>query len=125
MYLGELIERLEAAPRQNALVRMKRVQPDGVESYGPVGCLTSWRGAYENTTLDGDPGDYSVRDLVAYLKSRVGQTMQGYKGGDYTISDLKPVFADRYGEADGWMVVAVEVQATMVCIVAAKGALYW
>lgn len=125
MYLGELIDRLEAAPRQNALVRMKRILPDGTESYGDVGCIISWRGAYENTTLDGHPGAYSVRELVEYLKHQVGQEMTGYKGGDYTISDTKPVFADRYGECDGWMVVAVEVQATMVCIVAAKGALYW
>jgi len=125
MYLGRLIELLDAAPRQNAIVRMKRIHDNGVESYGDVGCLISWRGAYEDTTFDGHPGSYSVRELSAYLKSRVGETMQGYKGGDFVISEQKPVFADGYGECDGWMVVAVEVQTTMVAIVAAKGALYW
>lgn len=125
MRLGELIDRLAEAPRQNAPVRLKRIHEDGHETYSNPGCLDSWRGAYENTTLDAHGGQEVVGAYVEYLRARVGQTMIGYKGGEYVIDEQKPVFADTYGNSDGWMVVAVEATPEAAYIIAVKGALYW
>lgn len=50
----------------------------------PVRRLTSWRGRYNELTLDcGEPGDAprTVADLLEDAKQADGKSFQGYKGG--------------------------------------------
>ncbi|MFW5962624.1 MAG: hypothetical protein ACOCQR_03310 [bacterium] len=51
------------------------------------------------TTL---PKDVRVKDLLQMLKSIIGKTMTGYKGGDFLIGKSTPLWVSKYGESGGY-----------------------
>jgi len=57
----------------------------------------SYRGYYEHVAIE--PGEGTTAgSLSAYLKSRLGAPMYGYKGGDYTFDGDCYVFIASYGD---------------------------
>ncbi len=110
MRLGELIERLEAFPHQDAIVRFS----DGRKPYE----FHSWRGDYAQLTLsegygnietfDGVPSPkwpVTVGELLIKATRAVGAKFQGWKGGDFTMSVDSPVWADEPGCCDCYAIV--------------------
>jgi hypothetical protein len=77
--LGELIEALEALP-------------EGARVSGITGYIWSYRGYYERNGLEMQYSYIqSAVSLAAELKSRIGQHIQGWNGGDYYVSANQPV----------------------------------
>jgi hypothetical protein len=76
----------------------------------PVGLtpksVDSYRGYYEDLAINVEPEHYSMRvgEFVDLLESRIGTTMTGYKGGDYTIGPRTRVWISNYYEASGALV---------------------
>lgn len=95
--LGELIAKLET-------VRDKRKPVLFDDRYHPVD-VDSWRGAYAELALEyaetGEP--LTVEALLVKLRSAVGNTFTGYKGGDYIMSAATPVWIANYGESTGFI----------------------
>lgn len=58
----------------------------------------SYRGYYAHVALE--PGKYAVssKTFSAELKARLGETMQGYKGGDFVIQEDCRVFVAGWGD---------------------------
>ncbi len=71
MTLDQLISALEAAP-QDLLV--------------PIGfaCPHSYRGYYKDLAFE-PKVDTTVGEMLACARSALGQTFEGYKGGEYTM----------------------------------------
>jgi hypothetical protein len=60
----------------------------------------SWRGAYCELALgytDPDSKDVTVASLLKELKSAIGKSFTGYKGGDFTMSKDTPIWVDNWG----------------------------
>lgn len=86
--LGELIAELERLP-EKAVIEL--------DFGGAVPTtLDSYRGYYDQLAL-GYTGEYgattpTVGSLLAELKSAVGKTFQGWKGGDYVMTEKTNIF---------------------------------
>lgn len=99
--LGELRRALVGLPRQHV------VQYDSPEGSGPA-TLDSYRGYYHDLALSVEAGaQLTVGELQDRLSQADGETFQGYKGGDYLMSDRTPVWASDYGESSGRFVRGV------------------
>lgn len=84
--LDDLISELRALP-EGSKVR-------GIQS----GIIHSDRGYYERNAVVPDTGAVFPADLLAdQLDSEIGGPMEGWKGGDYTISGRMPVAYADYG----------------------------
>lgn len=82
-------------------VDMLIAELDRMSPEAPLAALsdkaTSYRGYYEHVAIE--PGEGTTAgSLSAYLKSRLGAPMYGYKGGDYTFDGDCYVFVAGYGE---------------------------
>lgn len=111
MTLGELIAKLEAIPPRDNDEDKKTVHYD-FECLVPT-TLDSWRGAYDELALgwaytgyapEGCPdmnhkNQITVEELLKDLKSAVGKTFTGWKGGDFVMSKTTPIWIANPGNA--------------------------
>lgn len=74
MKLGEVIQRLS---KENGDL----ILPYGIEH------PHSYRGYYERLALELDREPSTVDDWLALLRSCIGRTFQGWKGGEYTMGE--------------------------------------
>lgn len=122
--LGELIGRLEQIPptftNHRSVVETKRVWFDFGRTYPEQ--LASWRGSYAELSITFDyegrithqcgrpwtDPEYMPADrFLAMLRAAVGQTFQGYKGGDFTMAEDTPVWVANYGDTGNTGIVGV------------------
>ncbi len=82
--LGAIIERLEQEDPEKR-VRLGFWKPH------------SYRGFYEDLAFE-PKQDVTVGEMLASARSALGSTFQGYKGGDYTMSEWATVWLANYGE---------------------------
>jgi hypothetical protein len=131
---GELIAKLEAV--QN------KALPILFDNNKVPSCLGSWRGVYtelyigfdgDTNCYDGDEvryeGEYytvynqvpanlpenpTAEDMIDLCKRSFGRTFLGYKGGNYKMGKLTPVWVSRYGTTSGFDYDDPEVYETKV-----------
>ena len=87
MTLDELIEALEAEPADKVM-KVGLTEPH------------SWRGDYIEVAFEPSP-PMTVGEVLPIVKSAVGTTYQGWKGGDYTMKEYTAVHLDYQGESMG------------------------
>ena len=85
--LQDLIEFLESQPA------------DKVVRFG-FGSPMSYRGYYEDLAFD-PAENVTIGSMLAHAKSALGQTFQGYKGGDYTMHEYTDCWIAEYGRSGG------------------------
>ena len=93
MSLGDLIDALKRCP-QSLPVRF-----DEEEQTPYAGQFYSYRGYYEDIALELSASPSTVAGLLQRAEAAVGQTFEGWKGGDYTMdrdSRLWVVSEQRY-----------------------------
>lgn len=83
MTLGKLISALEA-------------MPEGAE-VANLNSAHSYRGYYSDLALEQGEGTRRAADLLAECKTAMRQVFCGYKGGDYVMGALTPVWVANYG----------------------------
>lgn len=106
--LGALIDRLTtAAPEGRVFYDFCDTTPRGIDSY---------RGYYDHLAL-GWSSDIrtladqtAVKDLLAILRSAIGGTFHGWKGGEYVMNRDSPVWVDNSGECSSTAIVGVSVE---------------
>ena len=84
MTLGKLIEWLE------------QQDPELVVKDG-FGSPHSDRGSYDELAFEPIP-EAKIGDMLAYAKSALGATFEGWKGGEYGMCEYTPVHIGNYGE---------------------------
>lgn len=109
MRLNTLIEKLEAADGSKpCFVQYAANENEPVRELG-FDHADSWRGSYEQLGIQ--PTDSSTVTSTArarkMLAGMIGDRVQGYKGGDYTISEFSPVWVDEYGDCTQQQVIRV------------------
>ena len=86
MFLKDLIEWLE---KQN---------PKAVVPYG-FGLPHSFRGYYQDLAFE-PTGEACIGDMLAYARGALGVTFEGYKGGEFTMSEYTECWISPYGTSD-------------------------
>lgn len=84
MVLEELIETLEKYPPEQKVVK-------------GFGYPMSYRGVYAELAF-APVNDTTVGEMLAHAKSALGQTFEGYKGGDFTMHEWTKCNIANYGE---------------------------
>jgi len=83
MTLGKMIAALEALPA-NAEI-------DG------IGSPHSYRGYYSDLAFEQKERKITVTEALAMCKAAMGKVFEGYKGGDFVMGELTPVWIAEYG----------------------------
>lgn len=88
--LGQLISALEAAPANH------RVVFDDNQTC--PGLLHSYRGYYSDLAFEpADAPFVTASELLVDAKDALGKTFEGYKGGDFTMTETTPLWRAFYG----------------------------
>ena len=113
--LGEIISKCEPLAPDSA------DSPEvifGFEHAYPT-ALDSWRGIYSELALgfscEGMPP--TLDHFIETLKSAIGETFTGYKGGSFTMSEKTPVWVANYGNSGNTAIVDVIGDAHQVILV--------
>jgi hypothetical protein len=83
MTLGNVIEFLESVP-------------DDLKISG-LGELDSYRGYYSDLAFAPDEASRTSGDILAECNKAMGKVFTGYKGGDYVMGELTPLWVASYG----------------------------
>lgn len=83
MTLGNLIAALEAMPEGTEVANLNSAH--------------SYRGYYSDLAFEHNDGTRPAADLLAECKAAMGQVFCGYKGGDYVMDAMTPVWLASYG----------------------------
>lgn len=83
MTLGKLIAALEAMPEGAEVANLHSAH--------------SYRGYYSDLSFKRGEGTRQAADLLTECKEAMGQVFCGYKGGDYVMGALTPVWVAEYG----------------------------
>ncbi|SRR6266568_3253830 len=94
--LGELILKLESIADKSKPIILD-------DSYHPTG-IDSWRGSYAELAIEyaEDGEKLSTSAFLDLLKRAVGSTFYGYKGGEFLMGKITPVWVANYGESYGF-----------------------
>lgn len=84
MTLGEMIKVLEA-------------MPEGAEIEG-IGDLDSYRGYYSDLAFAPVSDKAAATKVLALCRAAMGKVFEGYKGGDYVMGALTPLWIANYGD---------------------------
>ena len=82
MTLGKLISALEAMPDSAEVANLNSAH--------------SYRGYYSDLAFERDEGTRPADELLAECKEAMGKVFRGYKGGDYVMGALTPVWLASY-----------------------------
>lgn len=73
------------------------------------GDFDSYRGYYEQIAFEERGSHSTVAEFLREANKALGQTMTGYKGGDFIMHRQTPVWASSYGLCSGMRLVGVDV----------------
>lgn len=100
--LGELIAKLEGIAEAHKISRVEKAEAEvyfDFEYLHPTG-ISSWRGSYSELALEFDGSKvYKLSEFIELLKSCIGKTFVGYKGGDFVMGKTTPVWVANYGNS--------------------------
>lgn len=105
--LGELIAKLEKHDRKN---------PVKFEDGTVPGHFMSYRGYYDHLAID-HGGEMTVGELLDRANEANGTVYEGYKGGEYKMSRMTPVWVAEYGESGGIGIIDVGLGKESVILV--------
>jgi hypothetical protein len=98
MTLGKMISALEALPPDTAITGLGRAH--------------SYRGYYSDLAFRPQDEPVTAGDLLAQCRAAMGQVFEGYKGGDYVMGALTPVWVAHYGDC-GQKLLAINPDGTL------------
>ena len=97
MTLGGMIETLEAMPEE--------------EEIEGINAPHSYRGYYDDLAFECTGNKAKAADVLAMCREAMGQVFEGYKGGDYVMGALTPLWIASYG-CCGNKILAIEDDGT-------------
>jgi hypothetical protein len=99
--LGELVDLLKQVERDEQTTVMFDfcgLAPDKIRSY---------RGYYEQLSVDYREGITLLEPFISDLDLAIGQTYEGYKGGEFTMHRGTPLWVSPYGRAETTVITGI------------------
>ena len=97
MTLGKLIKALEAMAPDAEVAQLQSAH--------------SYRGYYSDLAFELGPNTRSVQGLLSDCRAAMGQVFEGYKGGDFVMGALTPLWVAEYGDI-GKKIIALRPDGT-------------
>jgi hypothetical protein len=114
--VGELIKELDKA--------VAKCDADAVIRFDFCGLppvrLASYRGFYEDLAIGyggADDEDVLLVDFAAKVKAMLGETIEGYKGGTYRVTEDTAVWVANHGTCFGTYVCGINAHETWNCVI--------
>lgn len=101
--LGSLIEALEAAPADAVVCFSDQPEASPCEPH-------SYRGYYADLAFEHGP-IRKVAEVLAEARGALGESFEGYKGGDFTMGEDTPLWRSSYGHNSGVALIAASLDA--------------
>ena len=96
------------------IVQLQECEPNNLvvlDIGGTLGKERSYRGYYSDLAFENDLSRVkSAGDLLAQCQNALGQTYEGYKGGDYVMEADTPLWIAGYGIASGTAVIGMSFE---------------
>jgi hypothetical protein len=89
-------ERAETQVTLGKLIAALEAMPEGAEVTN-LNSAHSYRGYYIDLAFEQGDGTRPAAELLAECKAAMGQVFSGYKGGDYVMGALTPLWVASYG----------------------------
>lgn len=99
MTLGDMISKLESM--------------NGDDEIFGLGEMHSYRGYYSDLSFEPSTMSEKVSDLLERCRGAMGKTFEGYKGGDFVMGKLTPLWVAYYG-CTGDRIMDILVDGTIV-----------
>jgi hypothetical protein len=108
--LGQLVDKLgECYPEHFVIYDwVEQASPSKPESY---------RGYYCDLSFPPSSSPITVRQLLLFASSAIGETFEGYKGGDFAMHAKTPLWASPYGSSNGIAIMDVKVIGDRVVLI--------
>jgi len=87
--------------------------------YAPYSFM-SYRGYYRYIAIDRSDGVKTVDQFIKDIKDAIGHTYTGYKGGDFTMTKMTPVWVSEYGASSSIGIIGVETTTDKVILKTAQ-----
>jgi hypothetical protein len=115
--LGELLKKLDSLETEYESYDGK-LEPKSVRfNFGSLvpTDFASWRGVYAEIALgygmqgyDGDDKAPTLAEFIEQVRATIGSTYEGWKGGDFTMTEDTPVWIDNPGNYTNTMLVDIQ-----------------
>lgn len=76
----------------------------------------SYRGYYSDLAFEKHSGETTVGEFVDQVKSSVGKTFEGYKGGHFLMTDTTPLWAASYGSTGEAIIDLVNINGVAILV---------
>lgn len=98
--IGMLVSQLQAFYDEDpdCGIHLEFAWKDSDEVFYP-GSIFSWRGVYHFASVEPDTYYTSLSDFLMRLRGVIGMKLQGYKGGDFVMTENTPLYVDHYGNS--------------------------
>ena len=93
------------------MIDFLKTLPSDVEIVG-LGELNSYRGYYSDLAFEPTMTKRKVEELLEACQSAMGQVFEGYKGGDFMMGALTPLWVAAYGNC-GNKLLAINSHGTL------------
>lgn len=89
-------QRAETQMTLNELIAALEAMPEGAEVEN-LNSAHSYRGYYIDLAFELGEGHRPASDLLADCRAAMGEVFEGYKGGDFVMGALTPIWVANYG----------------------------
>lgn len=103
--LGGLIKALESVDPERKIVGLGR----------PM----SYRGYYEDLAFQPDDKPVTVAEAIKMARECMGKVFEGYKGGDFQMGELTPIWSANYGEGSSPRIMGLNWEVEPIALVTA------
>jgi hypothetical protein len=108
MTLGRMIAELEKCDP----LAVVSLSDDGMSP----GDANSYRGYYSDLSFEPEDGPVSVEKYLRECRNALGETFEGYKGGDFIMGEDTPLWISTYGSASGRAIVGLLNQGEKIVL---------
>lgn len=82
-----------------------------------IGYLDSYRGYYADLAFSPTEDIRTVGEVLLNCKNALGQTFEGYKGGDFVMGEHTPLWLSAYGSSSGQRVMGLDTNKDPIEVV--------
>ena len=104
-------ERAESQVTLGGMIDALQSMPDTVQ-IGGLGDLDSYRGYYSDLAFEPISGGKPAKEVLEICRAAMGKVFQGYKGGDFVMGALTPLWLADWGSC-GEKIIAIHKDGTI------------
>ena len=106
--LGDFIKKLKAVKNKNKTIK--------TDMYDGIGECMSYRGYYADLSFEPTDKICTVEEVLPKAEAALGNTYEGYKGGDFTMGEDTPLWIAHYSDTGRAVIGFVETDDSVLLV---------